>query len=78
MHATDPNRIGLCAGCRHARTIRTPRSSFWLCERSRTDTSYERYPRLPVLACPGFEPGEPEHGTRASSSPDDAEPHAPK
>ena len=54
-----PERVGLCAGCRHAQRVRTPRSAFWLCGKSRTDATYERYPRLPVLACPGFEPGEP-------------------
>jgi len=30
-------------------------SHFYLCERSRTDASYPRYPRLPVLACAGYE-----------------------
>jgi len=40
-------------------------SRFTLCERSRTDPAYPRYPRLPVLACRGFEPG-----------PSGAEPHA--
>jgi hypothetical protein len=59
MPSETPQQVGLCAGCRHARIVRTPRSRFWLCERSREDASYDRYPRLPVLACPGFEPGEP-------------------
>jgi len=59
MSSESPQQVGLCAGCRHARIVRTPRSRFWLCERSRDDASYDRYPRLPVLACPGFEPGEP-------------------
>ena len=54
----DP-AVGLCARCRHARRVTTPRSVFWLCERSRTDASYARYPRLPMLRCPGFEPGTP-------------------
>ncbi len=31
-------------------------SSFSLCERSRTDPSYPRYPRLPVTSCRGHEP----------------------
>ena len=31
-----------------------------LCARSRDDANYARYPRLPMLTCPGFEPGEPE------------------
>ena len=30
-------------------------SVFSLCERSKTDPDFPRYPRLPVLSCPGFE-----------------------
>lgn len=59
MSSETPLQSGLCAGCRHARRVLTPRSRFWLCERSRDDASYDRYPRLPVLTCRGFEPGEP-------------------
>ena len=50
-----PPRAGLCERCTHARTVPTPRSAFWLCGRARDDARFERYPRLPVLACPGFE-----------------------
>lgn len=51
---------GLCATCRHHRIVETRRGSrFWLCARSRTDPSFPRYPRLPVLACRGYEPGPP-------------------
>ena len=50
---------GQCARCRHARVVRTPRSLFWLCGRWREDPRYERYPRLPVTGCPGFEPLPP-------------------
>jgi len=32
---------------------------FRLCERSATDPAYPRYPALPVLRCPGFEPVDP-------------------
>ncbi|HEX8065256.1 MAG TPA: hypothetical protein VF520_01885 [Thermoleophilaceae bacterium] len=50
---------GLCDSCRHQRIVRTTRgSSFSLCERSRTEPEYPRYPRLPVARCRGFEPGE--------------------
>ena len=50
-------RAGLCDSCRHQRIVRTTRgSSFSLCERSRTDPRYARYPRLPVERCPGHEP----------------------
>jgi hypothetical protein len=53
----DPGSAGLCAGCVHARAIVTRRgSTFVLCEASLTDRRLERYPRLPVLRCHGFEP----------------------
>jgi hypothetical protein len=48
---------GLCDSCLHQRIVRNTRgSAFSLCERSRTDAAYPRYPRLPVTACPGYEP----------------------
>jgi len=48
---------GLCDRCRHQRLVHNTRDSvFSLCERSRTDPAYPRYPRLPVEACAGFEP----------------------
>jgi len=59
MSAREDAAVGLCARCRHARKVATPRSLFWLCERSRVDASYARYPRLPMIDCPGFEPVEP-------------------
>jgi hypothetical protein len=31
-----------------------------MCERSKTDPAYPKYPRLPVLECAGFEPRKPE------------------
>ncbi len=47
---------GLCDRCRHQRLIRNTRGSvFSLCERSKTDTDFPRYPRLPVASCRGFE-----------------------
>ena len=52
-----PVRFGLCDSCRHQRIVRTTRGSvFTLCERSRTDPAYPRYPRVPVLSCAGHEP----------------------
>jgi hypothetical protein len=48
--------FGLCETCVHQQLVRTTRgSTFSLCRRSRTDPSYPRYPRVPVLACPGYE-----------------------
>ena len=59
---TDENRLdvgwrpGLCATCVHARIVQTSRQSrFVLCELSRTDPRFRRYPNLPVLTCDGFE-----------------------
>jgi len=48
---------GLCDRCRHQRIVRNTRgSAFSLCERSREDPAYMKYPPLPVLSCPGFRP----------------------
>jgi hypothetical protein len=47
---------GLCAECLHARQITSGKgSTFWLCGRSAEDPRFPKYPRLPVLRCPGFE-----------------------
>jgi len=49
-------RVGLCSVCRHARAIHSAKGSeFWLCERSKTDARFNKYPALPVRACAGFE-----------------------
>ena len=58
-HPSASTTVGLCATCRHARTVSTPRSTFWLCRRSFSDPAFAKYPRLPVLECPGHEPGSP-------------------
>ena len=48
--------VGLCATCRHAKIVTSARgSAFYLCQRSLTDERFPRYPRLPVLACVGYE-----------------------
>jgi hypothetical protein len=58
----DPSpQAGLCDTCVHQRVVRNTRGSvFSLCERSRTDPSFPRYPRLPVLECTGYEKRETE------------------
>ena len=49
-------RAGLCDRCVHQKVIRTTRgSAFSLCERSKTDARFPKYPRLPVVRCDGFE-----------------------
>jgi hypothetical protein len=50
------NRLGLCAGCVHAQQVRSSKgSTFLLCGRSKSDPSFPKYPRLPVLACRGYQ-----------------------
>lgn len=59
---------GLCGACRHAREIVSGKGSrFVLCERSQTDAAFPRYPRLPVIACTGYEPGSPPADLDASA-----------
>jgi hypothetical protein len=47
---------GICNRCRHQQVVRTTRgSAFSLCGRSRDEPErFPRYPRIPVLACPGL------------------------
>jgi len=48
-------KVGLCERCIHARRIPSSRGSiFYLCGLSEVDSSFPRYPRLPVLRCSGF------------------------
>jgi len=56
---SDSERVGLCFSCQYMRLVRTDRGSvFYQCHRSTTDTRYPKYPRLPVLCCPGYESKE--------------------
>lgn len=64
--------VGLCAKCRHVRRVGSRRGSvFFLCERADSDSRYHRYPKLPVLRCPGFEPGSAEDGGAGTPESDD-------
>ena len=49
---------GLCDTCVHQKLIRNSRgSTFSMCLRHRSEPErFPKYPRLPVLACPGYEP----------------------
>jgi hypothetical protein len=48
---------GLCESCVHQRVVKNTRGSrFSLCERSKTEPEYPKYPRVPVLECRGYEP----------------------
>jgi hypothetical protein len=53
-----PNSLGagLCANCVHSRRLESARGSvFILCNLSHTDSRFPKYPRLPVLACDGYQ-----------------------
>jgi hypothetical protein len=51
--------VGLCATCKHVRVVRSDRESvFYLCELSKVDQHFPKYPRLPVLSCSGYEKDE--------------------
>ena len=58
MSKAGPLGAGLCNACVHQQLVRTTRGSvFSLCRRSRDEPErFPRYPRLPVTACPGYEP----------------------
>jgi hypothetical protein len=49
-------RTGLCDTCVHQKLIKNTRgSTFSMCERSKTDKTFPKYPRVPVLECRGYE-----------------------
>jgi hypothetical protein len=51
---TDP-AVGLCARCVESKVVENERGSrFYLCELSKRDPRYRKYPQLPVLRCDGF------------------------
>jgi hypothetical protein len=56
-------RAGLCGICVCGRLVRSDRGAvFYQCARHEIDASYPKYPRLPVMACRGFEPATPANG----------------
>ena len=68
MRPPDP---GLCGACRNSRVVRSGRgSTFRLCELSRTNPAFPRYPPLPVVRCAGFAPVPPGQGPAATSGAD--------
>ena len=62
--ADEAGRVGLCVSCQFAKRVESGRGSvFFLCERSGSDPTYPRYPRLPVRSCRGYEGLTPERPT---------------
>jgi len=49
--------VGLCRNCQFVRIVETTRgTAFYLCERSREDRRFAKYPTLPKVACEGYVP----------------------
>ncbi len=44
----------LCESCRWMREVTTQKSRFLLCELSKTDPAYPKYPPQPVVRCEGY------------------------
>lgn len=55
------NRLqsGVCAACLHARWLKSGGGGdILLCRLSESDPRFPKFPRLPVLSCPGWAPPE--------------------
>ncbi len=51
----EDKTVGLCATCKNVRRVTSDRGSrFYLCELSKADALFPKYPRLPVLKCSGY------------------------
>jgi hypothetical protein len=60
----ERHHAGLCADCRHVERIKSERgSTFYRCRLSTADPTFPKYPRLPVVECPGFERLDPRGAT---------------
>jgi hypothetical protein len=50
----DTSYVGLCENCEYARHVEAKETTVFLCERSLTDPTFPKYPRLPVRQCLGY------------------------
>jgi hypothetical protein len=53
----------LCESCRWMREVTTLRSRFLLCELSKSDAAYPKYPPQPVVRCEGHQQKQAETTT---------------
>lgn len=61
--------VGLCETCKFMRRMESDRGSvFYMCQRSLTDATFPKYPRLPVLQCAGYERINEDHPSQSPSS----------
>jgi hypothetical protein len=63
MDPLEPRRVGLCFDCRYHRLVAGGRSTFYMCQRSFTQPEFPKYPRLPVIACVGYDPASAPAGS---------------
>ncbi len=50
---------GLCGSCVNVRIIENNRGSrFYMCELSKVDPAFPKYPPLPVVRCSGYQPAQ--------------------
>jgi hypothetical protein len=55
----DASHVGLCVDCLFGRAVAgKDEATYYLCERSFFDSSFPKYPRLPVLRCSGYAPAK--------------------
>jgi len=60
-HGAEPRpraraAAGLCPECKHVRIVRSAKgSTFLLCDLSKRDPRWSRYPAQPRMECAGFE-----------------------
>lgn len=57
----DVGRFGLCDTCANAKLIRNTRGSvFLMCELSKSEAGYPKYPPVPIIHCEGYrKPDDP-------------------
>jgi hypothetical protein len=49
------NKLGLCATCRYRHMVKSAKGSFFvMCNLSKADNKFQRYPPLPLLKCDGY------------------------
>jgi hypothetical protein len=61
--------VSLCESCANVREVRTARSRFFLCELSRADVNYPKYPPQPVVQCAGYQRKDDEKGDKLGEAP---------
>ena len=69
MKTTSRVEIGLCQTCQHVKIIENANHSrFYLCLLSNFNADFQKYPRLPVLACHGYYPQKWTNGPKEGAS----------